>query len=237
MTSITTTESLHYLTASPWNIPSVRKVRDRDPLLITVSGNHSLGKSAFMHRLGARVYLQDNNTILIDESAFRHPPHSYGLKEAESNFFSLIVNMMAQRDILINSWLNCGFNVIIERSFTEDLMLSSLLNGVFLLSKDEITLHTQLHDFYVTGNRKPDCVIYFNHPAECSKFNHKCAFKEGFISAFFCGGVNRVESFSACHSLYSEFLQNLCSEGVTVMEHNYECYEDTLVSEFMHRFF
>lgn len=237
MTSITTTESLHYLTTSPWNIPSVRHVRDRDPLLISVSGNYNLGKSAFMHRLGARLYLQDNYTILIDESAFRHPQHPYGLRGAESNFFSFIIHMMAQRDILIRSWLNCGFNVIIERSFTEDLMLSSLLNGASLLSNDEMALHTQLHDSYVAGNRKSDCVFYFDYPAERSKFNHESAVNAGYIPAFFCGGINREEWFSACHSLYRDFQQNLYSNGVTVMEHNYECYEDALLGEFMHRFF
>jgi len=237
MASISTTESLHYLTTSPWNIPSVKHVRDSDPLLITVSGNYNLGKSAFMHRLGARLYMQDNYTILIDESAFRHPQHPYGLRDAESNFFSFIIHMMAQRDILIRSWLNCGFNVIIERSFTEDLMLSKLLNGASLLSNDEMTLHTQLHDSYVAGNRKSDCVFYFDYPVERSKLNHESAVKAGYIPAFFCGGINRKEWFSAYYRLYRDFQQNLYSDGVTVMEHNYECYEDALLAEFIHRFF
>lgn len=237
MTSITTTESLHYLTTNPWNIPSVRHVRDRKPRLITVSGNYNLGKSAFMNRLGARLFLQDNDTILIDESAFRHPLHPYGLREAESNFFSFIVHMMAQRDILIKSWLNCGFNVIIERSFTEDLMLSRLLKRVSLLSESEMGLHTQLHDSYKNSNPKPDCVFYFNYPAERSKLNHEFAVTTGLIPAFFCGGINREEWFSACHDLYQDFRHDLDSEGMTVIEHNYECYEDELLSRFMHHFY
>lgn len=237
MTRITTTENLHYLTTSPWNIPSVRYVRDRDPLLITVSGNYNLGKSAFMRRLGARLFLQDNCTILIDESSFRHPQHPYGLREAEASFFSFINHMMAQRDILIKSWLNCGFNVIIERSFTEDMMLSKLLNGASLLSDSETALHVNLHDSYVSANRKSDCVFYFNYPAERSKMNHEAAVSSGQIPAFFCGGVDREEWFSACHRLYQDFQNSLLSDGVTVIEHNYDCYEDALLGNFMHRFF
>lgn len=237
MTRITTTENLHYLTTSPWNIPSVRHVRDRDPLLITVSGNYSVGKSAFMRRLGARLFLQDNYTILIDESSFRHPQHLYGLREDEANFFSFIIHMMAQRDILIKSWLNCGFNVIIERSFTEDLILSKLLNGASLLCDNETALHKDLHDSYVSTNRTPDCVFYFNYPLERSKMNHEAAVRSGQIPAFLCGGISKEEWFSACHCLYENFQLALLSEGVKVMEHNYDCYEDALLGDFMHRFF
>lgn len=236
MSSITTTESLHYLTASPWKVPSVRSVRDRKPKLINVSGNYNLGKSAFMHRLGARLFLHDSHTILIDGSAFRHPQHPYGLREAESNFFSFIIYMMAQRDILIKSWLNCGFNVIIERSFTEDLMLSRLLNRASLLTEKEMDLHTHLHDTYVASNLKPDCVFYFNYPAERSRFNHESAVRSGHIPAFFCGDIAREKWFSSCHNLYQEFHQTLCEAEVTVFEHRYDCYEDALISRFMQQY-
>ncbi|RZK07219.1 MAG: hypothetical protein EOO84_11060 [Pantoea sp.] len=237
MVSITTTESLHYLTTNPWNIPSVKHNRGNEPLLITVSGNYNLGKSAFMNRLGARLFQQDSFTILIDESSFRHRQHPYGLREADSNFFSFIVYMMAQRDILIKSWLNCGFNVIIERSFTEDFMLSCLLNDVSLLSESQTGLHSQLHESYMRSNRKPDCIIYFNYPEERSRFNHESAVRMGQVPAFFCGDIDREKWFSACHSRYKDFAKSLQNEDIPVLEHRYDSYEDLLVSDFMRRFF
>lgn len=237
MTSITTTENFHFLTTNPWNIPSVKQFRDDKPLLINVSGNYNLGKSAFMHRLGARLFLQDNRTILIDERSFRHRLHPYGLRDVESNLFSYIVHMMAQRDILIKSWLNCGFNVIIERSFTEDLMLSRLLNNASFLSKEETALHCQLHDFYIENNKKTDCIFYFNYPAERSRLKHESAVRAGHIPAFFCGGMDKEAWFKACHEVYHDFAQTLRAENVMVLEHRYDCYEDALLSEFMCRFF
>jgi len=157
-----------YLYMDPWSADKKEGDLNRSPLYICLSGNSGVGKSTFLRRLASALYERDSCTIAIDEKSVHHPLLPLLFDETAKYGFLLQLNFMVQRALMIKSWLDKGFNLVMERSHLEDYIFTN-----FMLKENHIN-QAQYYAYMTLWNSinaylpEPDLIAFFNYSAEQS---------------------------------------------------------------------
>jgi len=145
----------------PWGDP-VSLPAEKKQLYVCVSGNSGAGKSTLVRSIAADMYERDRGTIAIDEKSLHHPFISTLFFETASYGFQIQVNFMLQRVMLVQRWLDVGYNVVMERSHLEDVVFIRHLRNMGHVSAQEYDAYMRLWHCLDKRLPHPDLMIYLD---------------------------------------------------------------------------
>ncbi|WP_262499907.1 deoxynucleoside kinase [Photorhabdus heterorhabditis] len=152
------------------------------------------------------------------------------------NGFPFQLHMIIQRSILIKSWIDHGYNIIMERSLAEDKLMMLLLYVNGIVSHDEYNIFNELYDVIVEKCPQSDGVIFFNYTSQDSIDNHEIAVKSGMIPKFFQNPAMQLRWFNSLYEYYDVYFDEIKSD-FKVFEHNNNVNESDLIKEVINDFF
>lgn len=198
-----------YLYMDPWSADKKEKYQQRPPLYICLSGNSGVGKSTLLKRLSASLFKNDPHTIAVDEKSVHHSLLPYLFDDTSNYGYLIQLNFMIQRALLIKSWLDKGFNLVMERSHLEDHIFIN-----FMLKSDYI--NTEQHDAYMSLWKsinklvnEPDIIAFINYPAEHSITHLNDDEMHGIRPEEFPDEDVKAKWIKGWHAEYQHFVDNL----------------------------
>lgn len=157
-----------YLYMDPWSVDRKEGNSHRKPLYICLSGNSGVGKSTFLRRLASALFKIDPCTIAIDEKSVHHPLLSFLFDETDKYGFLIQLNFMVQRALMVKSWLDKGFNLVMERSHSEDYIFINFMLKAGYISQAQHQAYIALWENINAQLPEPDIIVFLNYTAEHS---------------------------------------------------------------------
>lgn len=149
---------------NPWQ-PPARGV-SRTPAYICVCGNTASGKSTLLRQLTAWLHETGTPTIGIDEKWIHHP-FLESLFERPADFaFEIQLNFMLQRVLVARSWLDRGYNVVMERSHFDDPIFARHLLRTGYIGEDAFEAYMGIWRQLATRLIVPNLLVYLDVEAE-----------------------------------------------------------------------
>lgn len=162
-----------YLYMDPWSADKKEKNATRKPLYICRSGNSGIGKSTLLKRLSTALFKGDPDTIAIDEKSVHHSLLPYLFDDTSNYGYLIQLNFMIQRALLIKSWLDKRFNLIMERSHIEDYIFINFMLKSEYISKAQhdayMVLWTRINELLT----EPDIIAFIDYPVAYSLMHHQ----------------------------------------------------------------
>ena len=132
----------NFLYMDPWSADKQVYNKDRCPLYICLSGNSGVGKSTLLKKLSTHLFKQDSYTIAVDEKSVHHSLLPYLFDDTKNYGYLIQINFMIQRALIIKSWLDKGYNLIMERSHIEDYIFINFMFKAGYINRTQ-------HDSYI----------------------------------------------------------------------------------------
>jgi deoxyadenosine/deoxycytidine kinase len=193
----------------PWSADKKEGNQERKPLYICLSGNSGVGKSTLLKRLAASLFNKDPCTIAIDEKSVHHALLPY-LFDNTSNYGYLIqLNFMIQRALIIKSWLDKGFNLVMERSHLEDYVFINFMLKAEYISKDQYEAYIKLWTNINQLIPEPDIIVFINYSAEHSLIHLHDDETHGIRPKEFPDEEMKVKWIKGWYAEYQHFTDNL----------------------------
>jgi deoxyadenosine/deoxycytidine kinase len=205
----------HFLFVNPWQEPK-EEIKRTTNKYICASGNSCAGKSTIVRNLAQDIFAKDPFTIAIDEKNIHHPFLSGLFFDAKSYGFLVELNFLIQRALLVKRWLDCGYNVVMERSNLEDhIFVKNLTNSGFITG-EEYNSYMSLWSSIAKKVRQPDIMIFLSTPLEKSLENIERDEKFGVRPKEFPDQQTKESWFTAWDKLYSELLEEIKQNNKTI---------------------
>ena len=96
-----------------------------------------VGKSTFLKRLSACLFKEDSHTSAIDEKRVHHSLLPYLFEDTANYGYLIQLNFMIQRALIIKSWVDKGFYLVMERSRLEDHIFINFMFKAECISKTQ----------------------------------------------------------------------------------------------------
>ncbi|QCT18581.1 deoxynucleoside kinase [Jejubacter calystegiae] len=199
----------NYLYMDPWSADKKECYEVRPPLYICLSGNSGVGKSTLLKRLSSRLFKEDSYTVAIDEKSVHHSLLPY-LFDGTSNYGYLIqLNFMIQRALIIKSWLDKGFNLIMERSHLEDYIFINFMFKAEYISKMQYDTYTNLWKRINELLTEPDVIVFIDYPVDHSLAHLHDDEMHGIRPQEFPDEDMKLKWIKGWYSEYRHFVDNL----------------------------
>ncbi len=199
----------NYLYMDPWSADKKECNNERPPLYICLSGNSGVGKSTLLKRLSTHLFKQDSCTIAIDEKSVHHSLLPYLFDDTTNYGYLIQLNFMIQRALIIKSWLDKGFNLIMERSHLEDYVFINFMLKADYISKIQydsyINLWTRINELLT----EPDIIAFIDYPVNHSLAHLKNDEMHGIRPEEFCNEDMKFKWITGWHAEYQNFMNNL----------------------------
>lgn len=228
----------NYLYMDPWSADKKQRNVTRPPLYICISGNSGAGKSMLLRRLSAALFRGDPDTIAIDEKSIHHSLLPYLFDDTRNYGYLLQLNFMIQRALLIKSWLDKGFNLVMERSHLEDYIFIKFMLKSEYISEAQHDAYMQL---WLSMNElltEPDIIVFLDYPAAHSLMHINDDEIHGVRPEEFPDEAMKIEWITGWHAEYQRFIDNLpihLRERIMVCNHpnNIEDFSNKVIQKAM----
>ncbi|MFG1172208.1 deoxynucleoside kinase [Erwiniaceae bacterium CAU 1747] len=199
----------NYLYMDPWSADKKKKHQVRKPLYICLSGNTGVGKSTLLRRLSASLFKDDPYTIAIDEKSAHHPLLPYLFDDTRNYGYLIQLNFMVQRALIIKSWLDKGFNLVMERSHLEDYIFIEFMLKAEYISKSQydsyIQIWTSINELLI----EPDIIAFIDYSVEHSLTHIHNDETHGVRPEEFINEEMKVKWIKGWYAEYQNFTDNL----------------------------
>ncbi|WP_337013650.1 deoxynucleoside kinase [Pantoea sp. AS142] len=199
----------NYLYMDPWSADKKECNKQRTPLYICLSGNSGVGKSTLLKKLSAHLFKEDPDTVAIDEKSIHHSLLPYLFDDTSNYGYLIQLNFMIERALIIKSWLDRGFNLVMERSHIEDHIFINFMLKAKYISKIQydayIILWTRINELLV----EPDIIAFIDYPVEYSLAHIQHDEMHGVRPAEFPDEDMKVKWIKGWHEEYQHFIDNL----------------------------
>ncbi|VEI21179.1 Deoxynucleoside kinase [Serratia plymuthica] len=199
----------NYLYMDPWSADKKDCNKERKPLYICLSGNSGVGKSTLLKRLSAYLFKGDSHTIAIDEKSVHHSLLPYLFDDTINYGYLIQLNFMIQRALIIKSWLDKGFNLVMERSHIEDYVFINFMLKAEYISKIQydsyINLLARINELLV----EPDIIAFIDYSVEHSLAHLQDDKIHGVRPEEFPDEDMKVKWIKGWHDEYQHFMNNL----------------------------
>ncbi|AVZ82715.1 deoxynucleoside kinase [Edwardsiella ictaluri] len=226
----------NYLYIDPWSAQYITSPKKRPPIYICLSGNSGAGKSTLLKNISSNIYQKDSDTIAIDEKAVHHNLLQYLFDKTEKYGYLLQLNFMIQRSLLIKSWLDKGFNLIMERSHIEDYIFISFMYKSKYITKEQYDTYMTLWNEINKITPTPDIIIFLDFSVDHSLQNIKNDELKGIRPREFPNPELKEKWITGWFDEYQGFTQNLPRElKENVIIYNKKKTIDELLSEVINK--
>jgi len=198
-----------YLYMDPWSADKKEKNVSRPPLYICLSGNSGVGKSTLLRRLSAALFRCDPDTIAIDEKSVHHSLLPYLFDDTSNYGYLIQLNFMIQRALLIKSWLDIGFNLVMERSHLEDYIFVNFMLKSGYINETQHDAYIQLWTSINALLTEPDLIVFLNYPTAHSLMHLKDDEIHGVRPQEFPDEAMKIRWITGWHAEYQHFIDNL----------------------------
>ncbi|MDW6001598.1 deoxynucleoside kinase [Vibrio mangrovi] len=201
--------SKNHLYIPPWSVEEFPDIPERTPIYITLSGNSGVGKSTLLRSISTHIYEQDNQTIAIDEKSLHHPLLQNLFDKTETYGYPLQINFMIQRVLLVKSWIDKGFNVIMERSHLEDYIFANFMYKQGYISREKHKVYLSLWNELMDIAPIPDIIVYMNFTPDFSLKNLFNDESKGIRPREFPDEKTKEQWINGWGEEYKSFIDNL----------------------------
>lgn len=212
----------NYLYMDPWSADKKEKNATRKPLYICLSGNSGVGKSTLLRHLSTALFKGDPETIAIDEKSVHHSLLPYLFDDTSNYGYLIQLNFMIQRALLIKSWLDKGFNLIMERSHIEDYIFINFMLKSEYISKAQHDAYMVLWARINELLTEPDIIAFIDYPVEHSLMHLNDDEIHGVRPEEFPDEAMKEKWITGWHAEYQHFTDNLpvhLRERIMVCDH------------------
>lgn len=199
----------NYLYMDPWSADKVVANKKRKPIYICLTGNSGVGKSTLLKKLSSRLFSTDPDTIAIDEKSVHHSLLPYLFDDTNNYGYLIQLNFMIQRALIIKSWLDKGFNLIMERSHLEDYIFINFMLNAGYISKWQYDSYIKLWESIIELLIEPDIIAFINYPIEHSLAHLKHDEINGIRPKEFPDEATKVKWITGWHTEYQRFTDKL----------------------------
>lgn len=199
----------NYLHMDPWSADKKEKNQDRKPLYICLSGNSGVGKSTLLRRLSMSLFQYDPYTIAIDEKSVHHPLLPYLFDDTRNYGYLIQLNFMVQRALIIKSWLDKGFNLVMERSHLEDYIFIRFMFKANYINKVHYDSYISLWKSINELLTEPDIIAFIDYSVEHSLSHIRDDETHGIRPEEFTDKEMKVKWIKGWHAEYQKFTDNL----------------------------
>ncbi|MCM5697988.1 deoxynucleoside kinase [Leclercia sp. LTM01] len=203
-----------------------------------LSGNSGVGKSTLLKKLSTRLFKQDSYTIAIDEKSVHHSLLPYLFDDTRNYGYLIQLNFMIQRALIIKSWLDKGYNLIMERSHLEDYIFISFMYKAGYVNKIQYDSYIELWKRISELLIEPDIIALINYSVDHSLSHLKNDEMQGIRPEEFPNEEMKIKWISGWHAEYQNYVDNLpehLSQRVQVCNHpdNIESFSDKIIQKIM----
>ena len=199
----------NYLYMDPWSAPQKEINGCRKPIYVCLSGNSGAGKSTLLRKVSAALYAVEQSTIAIDEKAVHHQLLPYLFDDTSRYGYLLQLNFMIQRALLIKSWLDKGFNLVMERSHIEDYIFINFMLHAGYINHSQHNTYMNLWDQLNDLIPYPDIIAFLNFGIEHSIENIQKDEFLGIRPKEFISEELKYHWISGWHTEYQSFVEKL----------------------------
>jgi len=199
----------NYLYMDPWSADKKEKKQDRKPLYICLSGNSGVGKSTLLRRLSISLFQDDPYTIAIDEKSVHHSLLPYLFDDTSNYGYLIQLNFMVQRALIIKSWLDKGFNLVMERSHLEDYIFIRFMLKAKYINKVQYYSYINLWKSINELLTEPDIIAFIDYSVEHSLSHIHDDEIHGIRPEEFTDKEMKVKWIKGWHAEYQNFTDNL----------------------------
>lgn len=199
----------NYLYMDPWSADKRTGCYGRKPLYICLSGNSGVGKSTLLRKLGTSLFKCDSYTIAIDEKNVHHSLLPYLFDDTDNYGYLIQLNFMIQRALLIKSWLDKGFNLLMERSHLEDYIFINFMLHAGYITKEQHASYIKLWESVNALVNEPDIIAFINYPLEQSLAHLHNDESSGVRPKEFPNEKIKSEWIEGWYAEYQKFVENL----------------------------
>lgn len=160
-----------YLYMDPWSAIQKENTKNINPIYIALSGNSGAGKSTLLRKISTSLFEYDQHTIAIDEKAVHHNLLQYLFENTKEYGYLLQLNFMIERALLLKSWLDKGYNLVMERSHIEDYIFINFMYKSNYITKKQYEVYINLWNEINSILRKPDIIVFLDFGIEHSLNN------------------------------------------------------------------
>ena len=212
-------ENLFHLFSNPWNLPTCDGEK-KNNWYICLSGNSGVGKSRLLRSLGETLFSGDPRTVAVDEKSIHHFLLPSLFRDTQKYGFQIQLNFMLQRSLLINSCLDGGYNLIMERSHLEDPIFMKHLLREGVVTSAEYATYERLWEHLLQRTRLPNVMVCLDLPLDRAIFNVTHDENIGRRPKEFSSDAQKERWLSSWHQLYTDFFEEmrLNKHGLQIIE-------------------
>jgi deoxyadenosine/deoxycytidine kinase len=199
----------NYLYMDPWSADKKESNIERKPLYVCLSGNSGVGKSTLLRRLSKSLFKDDPYTIAIDEKSVHHSLLPYLFDDTSNYGYLIQLNFMIQRALIIKSWLDKGFNLVMERSHLEDVIFINFMLSSEYISKAQHDSYINLWNSVNELLPEPDVIVFIDYSVEHSLTHLDDDEKHGVRPKEFPNEEMKIKWIKGWHAEYQHFTDNL----------------------------
>ncbi|MEQ2025606.1 deoxynucleoside kinase [Xenorhabdus szentirmaii] len=226
----------NYLYMDPWSADKKEGNQERKPLYICLTGNSGVGKSTLLRRLSSSLFQHDPHTIAIDEKSVHHSLLQYLFDDTSNYGYLIQLNFMLQSSLLVKSWLDKGFNLVMERSHLEDYLFINFMLKAGYINESQHTAYMKLWEEINHIIPAPDIIVFLDYSAEYSLLHLHDDETSGIRPEEFPDETTKVKWIKGWYDEYQCFLNKLpenLRDRVMICQHpdNIDSFSDTVINK------
>ncbi|MBD2799241.1 deoxynucleoside kinase [Xenorhabdus sp. M] len=226
----------NYLYMDPWPTDKKEGNQERKPLYICLTGNSGVGKSTLLRRLPSSLFQHDPHTIAIDEKSVHHSLLQYLFDDTSNYGYLIQLNFMLQRSLLVKSWLDKGFNLVMERSHLEDYLFINFMLKAGYINESQHTAYMKLWEEINHIIPAPDIIVFLDYSTEYSLLHLHDDETSGIRPEEFPDETTKVKWIKGWYDEYQCFLNKLpenLRDWVMICQHpdNIDSFSDTVINK------
>lgn len=199
----------NFLFMDPWSAPARVKILHRRPVYVCLSGNSGAGKSTLLRKIAVALYQEDEHTLAIDEKAVHHHLLPYLFDDTPRYGYLIQLNFMIQRALLIKSWLEQGYNLVMERSHVEDYIFINFLRRAEYITASQYESYMALWREIAKLLPEPDVIVLMDFDLHHSLNNLNRDEQCGIRPQEFPDEAIKEKWLGGWHDEYQTFITNL----------------------------
>ncbi|MEQ1961680.1 deoxynucleoside kinase [Xenorhabdus khoisanae] len=199
----------NYLYMDPWSADEKEGNLERKPLYICLSGNSGVGKSTLLKQLSSSLFQHDPHTIAIDEKNVHHSLLQYLFDDTSNYGYLIQLNFMIQRALLLKSWMEKGFNLVMERSHLEDYIFINFMLKAGYISESHHATYMKLWEEINHIIPVPDIIVFIDYSVEHSLQHLNYDEIHGIRPKEFPDEITKFKWIKGWHDEYQYFLNKL----------------------------
>ncbi|WP_244588189.1 deoxynucleoside kinase, partial [Escherichia coli] len=159
--------------------------------------------------MSKELFKVDPDTVAIDEKSVHHTLLPYLFDDTSNYGYLIQLNFMIQRALLIKSWLDKGFNLIMERSHIEDYIFINFMLKSEYINKAQYDAYMVLWSRINELLTEPDIIAFINYPIAHSLMHLNDDEIHGVRPEEFPDEEMKIKWITGWHAEYQHFTDNL----------------------------